>query len=180
MHPEIESVLFTEQQVAARVAELAGAISRDAAGRELYVVGVLKGAVLFVADLVRRLEVPARLDFMAVSSYGASSKSSGAVRILKDLDEGVEGRHLLLVEDIVDTGLTLHYLADNLRARRPASLRVCAFLDKPARRRVAVDVDHIGFTVPDEFIVGYGLDYAGRYRNLPYVGVLKPEVYRRG
>lgn len=180
VHPDIEAVLFTERQIAAKVAELGAMVSRDAGGRELYVVGVLKGAVIFMSDLVRRLEVPARIDFMAVSSYGASSQSSGVVRILKDLDEDLEGRHVLLVEDIVDTGLTLHYLAENLRARHPASLRLCAFLDKPTRRRVEVAVDYTGFTVPDQFIVGYGLDYAGRYRNLPYVGVLKPEVYRRG
>lgn len=178
MHPDIEAVLLTEERIAAKVAELGTAISRDAGGRELYVVGVLKGAVIFVADLVRRLQVPARLDFMAVSSYGASSQSSGVVRILKDLDEGLEGRHVLLVEDIVDSGLTLQYLVENLLARRPASLRLCAFLDKPARRRAEVTVDYTGFAVPDEFIVGYGLDYAGRYRNLPYVGILKPEIYR--
>lgn len=181
MHPDVQEILYSEEQIAARVRELARAISRDYAGRELHLVGVLKGAVAFTADLMRRLEeVPVRLDFIAVSSYGQRSETSGEVHLLKDLDEEAAGRHLLLVEDIVDSGLTLDYLVTVLRARRPASLRVCAFLDKPARRKVAVSLDYVGFTVPDRFIVGYGLDYAGRYRNLPYVAALKPEVYGEG
>lgn len=177
MHPDVAEVLFDEAAIAAKVGELAGRINRDYAGQEIYLVGILKGAVVFAADLMRRLEVPVRLDFMAVSSYGSASRSSGVVRINKDLDEAVEGRNVLVVEDIVDSGLTLHYLRSNLLARRPASLRLCAFLDKPSRRRVDVTVDYVGFTIPDVFIVGYGLDYAGRYRQLPYVAALKPEVY---
>lgn len=177
LHPDVQEVLFSEERIAARVRELGATISRDYAGAEIHLVGVLKGAVVFAADLMRRLDVPVRLDFIAVSSYGVSSRSSGAVRLLKDLDENPAGRHLLLVEDIIDTGLTLQYLVATLRARGPASLRLCAFLDKPARRKVRVDADYVGFTVPDRFIVGYGLDYAGRYRHLPYVGVLKPSVY---
>lgn len=176
-HPDVQEVLLSEERIAARVRELGEAISRDYAGAEIHLVGVLKGAVVFAADLMRRLDVPVRLDFIAVSSYGLSSRSSGAVRLLKDLDENPAGRHLLLVEDIIDTGLTLHYLVATLRARGPASLRVCAFLDKPARRKVEMNADYVGFTVPDQFIVGYGLDYAGRYRHLPYVGVLRPSVY---
>ncbi len=177
MHPDIEEILYTEEQIAERVRQLGEEISRDYAGREVHLVGVLKGAVAFTADLMRRLTVPVRLDFVAVSSYGQESQSSGEVRFLKDLDEDAAGRHLLLVEDIVDTGLTLQCLVSALRARQPASLRVCAFLDKPARRRVEVALDYVGFTVPDRFIVGYGLDYAGRYRNLPYVAALRPAVY---
>ncbi len=175
--PDIERVLFTEQEIARRVAELGAAVSADYAGREIYAVGVLKGAAIFFADLVRHLTVPARLDFLGVSSYGMEANSTGVVRILRDLDESVAGRHVLLVEDIVDTGLTLAYLRAALEARRPADLRICAFLDKPSRRKVPVEVDYLGFTVPDEFIVGYGLDYAGRYRHLPYVGVLRRSVY---
>lgn len=177
IHPDIETILFTEEQIAARVGELAAAVSRDFAGLEIYLIAILKGALPFAADLLRRIQVPVRLDFMAVSSYGAAAKSSGAVRILKDLEESIAGRHVLVVEDIIDSGLTLHYLRDNLLARRPATLRIAAFLDKPDRRRIAVPVDYVGFRIPDHFVVGYGLDYAERYRNLPYIGVLKPEVY---
>lgn len=176
-HPDVERVLFTEEDIARRVAELGTAISADYAGREIYAVGILKGAAIFFADLVRRLTVPVRLDFLGVSSYGMEANSTGVVRILRDLDESVAGRHVLLVEDIVDTGLTLSYLRATLGARRPACLRVCAFLDKPSRRKVPVAVDYVGFIVPDEFIVGYGLDYAGRYRNLPYVAALRRAVY---
>lgn len=177
---DIAEVLFAEDAIRQRVRELAATISADYVGyadREIYLVGILKGAAVFVADLIRFLDMPLRLDFMAVSSYGSSSRSSGAVRILKDLDEPIQGRHVLIVEDIVDTGLTLHYLYENLAARQPASLRICALLDKPSRRRVEVKVDYTGFVVPDRFIVGYGLDYAGRYRNFPFIGALKPEVY---
>lgn len=177
VHPDVEEVLYTEDEIAERVRQLADLINRDYEERQVYLTGILKGAVVFTADLMRRLEVPVRLDFMAVSSYGVSSRSSGVVRILKDLDADVEGKHLLIVEDIVDTGLTLHYLLDGLRARRPATLAVCAFLDKPSHRRTEVTVDYTGYSVPDCFIVGYGLDYAGRYRNLPYLGILKKEIY---
>lgn len=175
---EIEEILFDEDLIGQRVGELAATISADYRGREIYLVGILKGAVVFVADLVRCLDLPLRLDFMAVSSYGLSSRSSGAVRILKDLDESIQGRHVLIVEDIVDTGLTLNYLYENLAARQPASLRICALLDKPSRRRVKVKVDYTGFVVPDRFIVGYGLDFAGRFRNLPFVAALRPEACR--
>ncbi len=177
VHPDVQEILLSEERIAIRVRELGETITRDYAGREIHLVGVLKGAVVFAADLMRRLDLPVRLDFIAVSSYGASSRSSGAVRLLKDLDENPAGRHLLLVEDIIDTGLTLQYLLATLQARGPASLRVCAFLDKPARRKVEINADYVGFQVPDQFIVGYGLDYAGRYRHLPYVGVLRPSVY---
>lgn len=178
--PDLAGVLLTQEEIAAKVRELAGRIQADYAGRELYLVGILKGAVVFVADLLRHLDMPVRLDFMAVSSYGAASQSSGAVRILKDLDETIEGRHVLVVEDIMDTGLTLHYLVESLLARRPASLRLCALLDKPARRRIPVQADYLGFSIPDEFIVGYGLDFAGRYRNLPYIGIMKKEALGKG
>lgn len=178
MHPDAREILITEQQITSRVAELGRQISRDYAGREILVVGILKGAVLFLADLVRHIDVPVCLDFMAVSSYGATTASSGVVQIIKDLEQSIEGRHVLIVEDIVDTGLTLKYLRDNLATRRPASLRICTLLDKPGRRKVPVEVDYNGFVIPDEFVVGYGLDYAERYRNLREILVLKPEVYR--
>jgi len=141
---------------------------------------VLKGAVFFMADLMRHLSIPCEVDFMAISSYGASTDSSGVVRILKDLDINIEGRHVLVVEDILDTGHTLSYVFDHLRAQRPESVRLCVLLDKPARRVIPIDIDYRGFEIPDKFVVGYGLDYAERYRNLPFVGVLKPEVYARG
>lgn len=178
MHPDAREILITEQQITSRVAELGRQISRDYAGREILVVGILKGAVLFLADLVRHIDVPVCLDFMAVSSYGATTASSGVVQIIKDLEQNIEGRHVLIVEDIVDTGLTLKYLRDNLATRRPASLRICTLLDKPGRRKVPVQVDYNGFVIPDEFVVGYGLDYAERYRNLREILVLKTEVYR--
>jgi len=177
MYRDAERVLLTEDQILARVRQLGEEISRDYAGKELLVVGILKGAVIFMADLVRCLTVPARLDFMAVSSYGASSKSSGVVRILKDLEQNISGLHVLVVEDIVDTGLTLNYLRENLCTRDPASLKICTLLDKPDRRQVAVQVDYNGFVIPDEFVVGYGLDYDGRYRNLRDILVLKREIY---
>ncbi len=175
MHPDGENILLLEEEIRTRVAELGAEISRDYAGEELLVVGILKGAMIFLADLVRNITVPVCFDFMAVSSYGSSTKSSGAVRILKDLDSGIEGRHVLIVEDIVDTGLTLNYLVDNLKARGPVSLKICTLLDKPSRRVAPVEIHYNGFIIPDEFVVGYGLDYKERYRNLPYVMVLKPE-----
>jgi hypoxanthine phosphoribosyltransferase len=169
----VERVLFDEQEIAARVAELGAQITRDYTGRNLLVVGVLTGASVFLCDLVRQIKLPLAIDFMTVSSYGASTRSSGVVRILKDLEAPLEGKDVLLVEDICDTGLTLAYLLDYLHGRGPASLRSCAFLDKPERRARPVRVDYVGFTIPNEFVVGYGLDYNQLYRNLPYVGVLR-------
>ncbi|MHB1042252.1 MAG: hypoxanthine phosphoribosyltransferase [Eubacteriales bacterium] len=177
MHPDGEKIVLTEEEIGKRVRAMGEEISRDYQGKEILCVGILKGAMVFLADLVRRITAPAQFDFMAVSSYGASTRTSGVVRILKDLDRGIEGRHVLIVEDIVDTGLTLNYLVENLKSRGPASLNVCAFLDKPSRRLAPVDIHYNGFTIPDEFVVGYGLDYNESYRNLPYVMVLRPEVY---
>lgn len=177
-HPDIESVIITEEQIRERVAELGRDISTDYAGESVLLVAVLRGAVLFVADLARAVSVPIELDFMAVSSYGSSTKSSGVVRILKDLDEQIEGRHVLVVEDILDTGLTLKYLLKNLASRKPASLEVVTLLSKEGKQRVPISCKYIGFSVPDEFVVGYGLDFAERYRNLPYIGVLRPSAYQ--
>jgi len=174
---QIEKVLLTPEQIRGRVAELGAQISGDYAEREIVLVCVLRGAVVFLADLLRELRVPAAVDFMAISSYGMDTRSTGVVRILKDLDDSIESQHVLVVEDIVDTGLTLNYLLENLRHRNAASVRVCALLDKPARRRVPVPLDYIGFTVPDAFVVGYGLDYAQQYRGLPFIGILEPQVY---
>jgi hypoxanthine phosphoribosyltransferase len=176
-HPDIQQVLLTLEQIAARVRELGVQISADYAEKELALVCVLRGAVVFLGDLLRELPDHASVDFMAIASYGADTKSTGVVRILKDLDDSIESRHVLVVEDIVDTGLTLNYLLENLRHRNAASVKVCALLDKPARRRVPVRVDYIGFEVPNAFVVGYGLDYAQQYRGLPFIGILKPEIY---
>jgi hypoxanthine phosphoribosyltransferase len=176
-HPDIQQVLFTAEQIRQRVAELGEVIRRDYRDRELTLVCVLRGAVLFLGDLLRELPDGTSVDFMAIASYGADTRSTGVVRIVKDLDDGIESRHVLVVEDIVDTGLTLNYLLEHLRHRNPASVRVCALLDKPARRRVPVRVDYTGFEVPDAFVVGYGLDYDQRYRGLPFIGILKPEIY---
>ena len=176
-HPDIDQILFTPEQIQQRVKELGAQISADYTGRDLALVCVLRGAVLFLGDLLRVLPDSASVDFMAIASYGADTKSTGVVRILKDLDDSIESRHVLVVEDIVDTGLTLNYLLENLRHRNAASVRVCALLDKPARRRVPVRIDYTGFEVPDAFVVGYGLDYAQRYRGLPFIGTLKPEIY---
>lgn len=182
MEDDIAEVLLTEAQIKGRVAELGTQISADYAGKDLMLVCILKGANIFLADLVRQITIPLSYDFVAVSSYGADTKSSGVVRILKDLDESVESKHVLVVEDIVDTGLTLRlsYLLENLRSRRAASVKICTLLDKPARRRMDVPVDYYGFQVEDHFVIGYGLDYAGMYRNLPYIGILKPEIYGGG
>lgn len=179
MQKDIEKILLSREVIAERVRELGKQISQDYQGKNLLVVGILKGALVFMADLVRQINIPVRLDFMVVSSYGSSSESSGVVRILKDLDMSVEGWHVLLVEDIIDTGLTLKYLRDNLLARGPESVKICALLDKPARRRVEVQADYCGFTIPDAFVVGYGLDYAEKYRNLPDLCVLKPEAWQK-
>jgi hypoxanthine phosphoribosyltransferase len=175
---ELESgvgeVLIEEDRLQSRIRELGAELSVDYAGRELLLVGVLKGAVFFMADLMRSLTVPCEIDFMAISSYGASTDSSGVVRILKDLDINIEGRHVLVVEDIIDSGLTLSYLLRNLESREPASLEICALLTKPSRREIDIPVRYVGFEIPNRFVIGYGLDYAERYRKLPYVGVLHP------
>ena len=173
--PAIGEVLVPGEDLQRRVAELGAEISRDYEGRDLVMIGVLKGAVLFIADLMRQLTVPCEVDFMAVSSYGSATDSSGVVRILKDLDAPIEGRDVLIVEDIIDSGLTLQYLVRNLRARDPGSLEVCALLTKPARRRVELPIRYVGFEIPNRYVIGYGLDYAQRYRNLSYVAVLNEQ-----
>ena len=172
----VSKVLIEEVVVSARVAEIGSEISSDYAGKDLLLVGVLKGAVFFMADLMRQLSIPCEVDFMAISSYGASTDSSGVVRILKDLDINIEGRDVLVVEDIIDSGLTLSYLIRNLESRNPASLEICALLTKPERREIDVDVRYTGFEIPNEFVIGYGLDFGERYRNLPYVAVLDPDA----
>ena len=171
--PAIGETLVSRDDLVRRVAELGGEISRDYDGRDLVMIGVLKGAVLFLADLMRHLTVPCEVDFMAVSSYGSQTDSSGVVRILKDLDAPIEGRHVLIVEDIIDSGLTLQYLMRNLKARNPASLEVCSLLTKPERLRVDLSPRYVGFEIPDRFAIGYGLDHAQRYRNLDYVAALR-------
>ncbi len=174
---DVEKCLISREQIAEKVAQLGQQISGDYRGKDLVVVGILKGAVVFLADLVREISIPLHIDFMAVSSYGSSTESSGVVRILNDLDMSIEGMDVLIVEDIVDTGLTLKYLVENLKNRKAASVRVCTLLEKPARRKVKIDIDYNGFVIPDEFAVGYGLDYNNKYRNLPGIYVLKKEVY---
>jgi hypoxanthine phosphoribosyltransferase len=176
----VEEVLIDEETLRRRIAELGEEISLDYAGRDLLLVGVLKGAVFFMADLMRRLAIPCEIDFMAISSYGASTDSSGVVRILKDLDINIEGRDVLVVEDIIDSGLTLSYLMRNLEAREPSSLEICALLTKPDRREIDVPVRYVGFEIPNRFVIGYGLDFAERYRNLPYVGVLDAALVPEG
>jgi hypoxanthine phosphoribosyltransferase len=177
MLQDIERVLLSEEQLQQRVRELGEEISKEYAGKEILMIGVLRGAVMFMADLARAIAVPVMIDFMAVSSYGTSTSSSGIVRILKDLDEEVAGKHVLIVEDIIDSGLTLSYLVDNIKSRQPASVRICTLLNKPERRKVDLEVNYNGFVVPDEFVVGYGLDYAEKYRNVPFIGILKPAIY---
>ena len=171
-------VLIEKDALQRRIADLGTEISSDYAGRDLLLVGVLKGAVFFLADLMRHITVPCEIDFMAISSYGDSTDSSGIVRILKDLDINIEGRDVLVVEDIIDSGLTLSYLMRNLEAREPASLEICALLTKPDRREIEVPVRYVGFEIPNRFVIGYGLDFAERYRNLPYVGVLDPGLIK--
>ncbi|MFS8500474.1 MAG: hypoxanthine phosphoribosyltransferase [Caldicoprobacter sp.] len=172
---KVGRILIDEQTLMRRIAEMGEQITRDYQGKDLVLVGILKGSVLFLADLVKHIKLPLVIDFMAVSSYGSSTRSSGVVRILKDLDEEIEGKDVLIVEDIIDTGLTLNYLTELLLSRNPKSLKICCCLDKPSRRKVPVKVDYVGFSIPDEFVVGYGLDYAERYRNLPYICVLDPD-----
>ncbi len=177
MHEDISEVLISEEQIRLKVAELGERITRDYQGKNLLLLGTLKGAVPFIADLARTIALPVEIDYMAISSYGNSTQSSGVVRILKDLEGPIDQKHLLIVEDIVDSGLTLHYLMEVLRQRRPLSLSVCTLLDKGRERVKVVKLDYTGFRIPDRFVVGYGLDYAQRYRNLPYIGILKPSVY---
>jgi hypoxanthine phosphoribosyltransferase len=178
INPDIDQILVTEDEIQTKVAELGKRISDDYRERDLLLVGVLKGAFVLMADIARALSIPAEFDFMAVSSYGSSTKTSGIVRILKDLDLDIRGRNVLIIEDVVDSGLTLSYLLRNLRGREPASLEICALLTKPEVQEVALDIRYHGFAIPPTFVVGYGLDYAQRYRNLPYIGTLRPHVYQ--
>ncbi len=179
MENDIKEILLTEKELADKTRELAAQIMRDYEGKNPLIVSVLKGSFIFMADLVRQIKIPCTVDFMALSSYGAGVKTSGQVRIIKDLDRDISGRDVIVVEDILDSGLTLSYLLELLKAREPRSIRLCTLLDKPDRRKVDVTVDYRGFTIPDEFVVGYGLDFDERYRNLPYIGVLKPCVYEK-
>ncbi|MBZ2174580.1 hypoxanthine phosphoribosyltransferase [Schnuerera sp. xch1] len=177
MEDIVKEVLLTEDEIQVRIKELGKQITEDYKGKNLILIGILKGAVIFMSELVKNIDMPILMDFMAVSSYGKSSTSTGIVRIIKDLDYSVEDMHILVVEDIIDTGLTLSYLTDNLKKRGPKSVKIVTLLDKPERREVNVHVDYSGFNIPDEFVVGYGLDYAEQYRNLPYVAALKEEIY---
>ncbi len=178
MRGDIQEVLLTGEEIQAKVIELGEQLTTDYQDKNLLLLGTLKGAVPFIADLARAINLPLEIDYMAISSYGNSTQSSGVVRILKDLEGPVQNKHVLIVEDIVDSGLTLHYLMDVLRQRKPLSLRVCALLDKLRERVKPVELDYTGFRIPNQFVVGYGLDYAQRYRNLPYIGILKPSVYQ--
>ncbi len=178
MQEDIEEVLITEEELGAKVAELGRQIARDYHGKNLLLLGTLKGAVPFIADLARNIHLPLEIDYMAVASYGDATRSSGVVRIIKDLEGPINQKHVLIIEDIIDSGLTLHYLIDMLKRRNPLSLGICALLNKVRERDKQVELDYIGFSIPDRFVVGYGLDYAQRYRNLPYIGVLKPSVYQ--
>lgn len=179
MKEDIQSVLYSKEQLTEKVQQIGQKISRDYAGKNPLLVSVLKGSVVFMSDLMRAIDIPCQIDFMMVSSYGSGVKTSGVVKILKDLDTPLEGRDLIIVEDILDSGKTLHYLKGMLAERHPNSIRIATLLDKPERREAPVTADYKGFTVPDQFIVGYGLDYAEKYRNLPYIGVLKPEIYTK-
>ncbi len=175
---DIAEILIGAEELQAKVAELGRQISEDYRGRDPLLICLLRGAVVFLSDLIRAIDIPLEMDFMAISSYGASTESSGVVRLVMDLKSNITGRNVLIVEDIVDTGRTLAYILDNLRTRRPADIKVCALLSKPSRREVQVKLDYLGFEIPDRFVVGYGLDYAENYRNLPFIGVLKPELYK--
>ncbi|CAH1229127.1 Hypoxanthine-guanine phosphoribosyltransferase [Paenibacillus allorhizoplanae] len=177
MYSDIQEVLYSEEQIQGKIKELGELLSTDYEGKNPLVICVLKGAFIFMADLVKQIRVPLEIDFMAVSSYGQSTKSSGVVKIIKDLDVPVEGRHILIVEDIIDSGLTLSYLIDVLERRNAKTISVVALFNKPARRTVELEPDYAGYVLPDEFVVGYGLDYAEKYRNLPFIGILKPEIY---
>ncbi len=175
---EVDEILIKEEEIKRKIQELGEQISKDYQGKDLVLIGVLRGAVIFMSDLARAISVPMIFDFIAISSYGASTESSGVVRILKDLDETIENKDVLVVEDIVDTGLTLDYLIRILISRKPASLKVCTFLNKKSRRKVKVKIDYSGFDIPNKFVVGYGLDYAGKFRNVPYVFTLNPKIYQ--
>lgn len=177
MLKDLQEVLISEAEIAEKVIEIAGELSEKYRGKPLIIIGVLKGANVFVADLIRKMDIPLILDFMAISSYGSSTVSSGAVRILKDLDEDIKGMHVVVVEDIIDTGLTLSYLTKNLESRGALSIELCTLLDKPERRTAPIKVHYKGFDIPDKFVVGYGIDYDEKYRNLPFIGILKPEAY---
>ncbi len=177
MKNDIQEVLFSEQQLADKVKELGARISADYADKNPLIVSVLKGSYVFMADLTRQITIPCNIDFMAVSSYGAGTKTTGEVQIIKDIGSKIDGRHLVIVEDILDSGVTLSFLIKVLKARGAASIRLCTLLSKPDRRKVDVPIDYLGFEIPDAFVVGYGLDYAEKYRNLPYIGILKPAVY---
>lgn len=179
MRDDIESVLLSEEQIAARNRELGAQLSRDYEGKDPVFVGVLKGCFVFMADLMRSVDIQCTVDFMAVSSYGSGTTTTGAVKINKDLSQDIAGRHVIIVEDILDSGVTLSYLTKYLSGRAPASIRIVTLLDKPARRRADIRADYSGFEVPDAFVVGYGLDYDEAYRNLPFIGILKPEVYTK-
>ena len=175
---DLSQILVTEEEILAKLDELAARVAEDYAGKDLILVGVLKGAVMVMADFSRALPMDAPMDWMAVSSYGASTKSSGVVQIRKDLDTDLHGKHVLIVEDIIDSGLTLHWLLENLKSRNPASLEICTALRKPDAVKVPIDVKYVGFDIPNEFVIGYGLAYAARYRNLPFIGTLAPHVYK--
>lgn len=179
MERDMARILLSEEQIAKKVKELGEIITKDYEGKKLLVVGILKGSNMFMSDLMRHIKLPIEVDFMIVSSYGNATDSTGVVKIIKDLEQGIQDKHVLIVEDIIDTGLTLKYLTQILQTRKPASVKLCTLVDKPARRKEAVDVAYIGYELPDEFIVGYGIDFAERYRNLPYIGVLKPEIYEK-
>lgn len=177
MEQDIEEILLDKETIDRRVQELGAQLTRDYAGKEVVMIGILKGAVVFYADLARAMDVYMKMDFMGISSYGDAQKTSGIVRITKDIDSSITGKHVIIAEDIMDSGLTLSHLIRLLHERKPKSIRVCCLLDKPSRRECDLKPDYCGFTIPNKFVVGYGLDYQGQYRNLPYVGVLKPEVY---
>ena len=178
MQADIERIFFTEEQLAERVKALGSQIAKDYKGLDPIFIGVLKGSFVFMADLMRSIDIDCSIDFLALSSYANAKKTTGAVKITKDLSHDIENRHVIIVEDILDSGLTLNYLRSYLEVRQPASIKICTLMDKPARRQAPIHADYVGFDCPDEFIVGYGLDYAEKYRNLPYIGVLKPEIYQ--
>ncbi|HIY96127.1 MAG TPA: hypoxanthine phosphoribosyltransferase [Candidatus Borkfalkia excrementigallinarum] len=179
MHQDVESIMFTKEQLEGRIGELAAQLDKEYAGKNPLMVGILKGSVMFYADLLRAMTIPVEMDFIAISSYGSGSKSSGEVKLIKDLDRKIEGRHVIIVEDIIDSGYTLSYLKRMLYSRKPESVKICALLDKYSRRVVPIEADYKGFDCEDEFVVGFGLDYAERYRNLPYIGILKRSVYEK-
>ena len=177
LHPDVSEILLSQEQLEQRVAQLGAEITRDFEGRSPLFVGVLKGCFVFMADLMRHVDLPCSIDFMAVSSYGSGTKTTGAVKIIKDLNQDIEGRDIILVEDILDSGVTLHYLTEYLSVRKPATITIATLMDKPSRRKAPVFARYSGFEIPDAFVVGYGLDYDERYRNLPYIGILKESVY---